>query len=190
MLKYLLGSRLKMTHRGEKIELKTCQGMKQPAISSGPVLNDVTCQLFLPMVLGSVLYIPFSWFTTSQSIRLSRLFQEKTGCCFVFLFWEKKGWETCWSGSFCYFRLEECMRKKDREAESHSGGSVKEGGGDGLYSQFKVFRSRHSQQRCLLAWPECCWCYHRRGNGMLVALHVLDFFPHQNYRLFVVIHTS
>lgn len=58
---------------------------------------------------------------------------------------------------FSYCLLEECMRKKDREAESIVEGSVTERvEGMVLYSQFKVSRSRHSQQRCLLAWPERC----------------------------------
>lgn len=56
---------------------------------------------------------------------------------------------------FSYFLLGECTRKKDRAAESVVGG-VREGGGMVSNSQIEVSKSRHSQQRCLLAWPECC----------------------------------
>lgn len=91
------------------------------------------------------------------------------------------------------FLLEECTRKKERSTE-HSGRSVKEGWwreGMVLYSQFNVSRSRHSQQRCLLTWPECCWCYRGRGKCMLVALHVV--FPQRvqpNYRLSVLVNST
>lgn len=122
------------------------------------------------MILGSVLYILPGW--TLQSVSLvKQAVSRKDRLLFCF---RREGLRDMLKRQFSHFRFEECMRKKDRAAESIVEGVWKRVEGMVLYSQFKVSRSRHSQQRCLLAWPECCWCCYRgRGECMLVALHVV-----------------
>lgn len=43
---------------------------------------------------------------------------------------------------FSYFLLVECMRKRDQEAESYSGGSVKEGEEDGFIQPVQGFQKQ------------------------------------------------
>lgn len=58
---------------------------------------------------------------------------------------------------FSYCLLEECMRKKERSRE-HSGGSVKEGGGDGFVQPIQGFQKQAQPTTTSIndAWPERC----------------------------------
>lgn len=120
----------------------------------------------LKVVLGSVLYILSGLLV--QSVNLVKQAVLRQECRFI---WEEKALDTCWSSSLVIYFLRSAW-EKDREAESQSGGSVNDRvEGMVLYSQFKVSRSRHSQQWCLLAWPEISWRYQGGGGGACLLFH-------------------
>lgn len=91
----------------------------------------------LTVVLGSVLYI-LSGLLRLQSVNLvKQAVLRKDRLLFRF---RREGLTDMLKRQLSYFLLEECMREKDREAES--GGSVKEGGGDGSVQPVQGFQKQ------------------------------------------------
>ncbi len=100
-------------------------------------LNDLTGQLSSYSGFGFSSLHTVWFYYYSQSIWISRLFQEKTG---LFCF-RREGLRDMLKQQFSYFLIEECIRKKDRSRE-HSGGSVKEGGGNGFVQPVQGFQKQ------------------------------------------------
>lgn len=118
----------------------------------------------------------------SQSVWISRLFQEKTG---LFCF-RKEGLRHMLKQQFSYFLLEECIRKKDRSKE-HSGGSVKEGGRNGFVQPVQRFQK---QAQPTTMSPSLAWVLLMlpREGEMHACCSICSFPPstHPNYSLFAL----